>query len=532
MLLLNYIDIEYFKFIDKRTTYDIFHLIFTGNDTLTLLPAFIKDFWYIPLMWLVNVFLLYKFRLNIPWLKRDLNIKNLIRSFTFIVVNILIFIILYRGIGLRPLSISSAAKYTDSQKIPLVLNTPFSIIRSVKNALDRKTYFETEVVLNKYIKVCKHYNRQVKNRKNVVIIILESFGKDYTGFFNNKPYTPFLDSLISQSLYSSFSFANGKKSMEAMPAIIAGIPALSDNPFITSQYSANKINSLVSLLKTKGYYSAFFHGGKNGTMGFDNFAYLAGFDKYYGKNEYPNPNDFDGTWGIYDEEFLSFFADKITGFKQPFIATVFTLSSHHPYNIPDKYDGVFKAGELPIHKAVEYADYSLKQFFAKVKKTSWYKNTLFVLTADHSSYTNSKYYGNKTGMYSIPIIYFAPNDSTLKGDAGIITQQIDIMPSVLDYLGYNGEFFCLGNSIFSDKNEHYAVNYISGIYQIFYKNYSLLFDGKETVAVYNFKTDSLLRHNLVKEVPEKELLEYENKLKAIIQTYNNSLIDNKMYCKN
>ncbi len=526
ILLGNYSDIEYFKFINKRTTYDIFSLLSTGSDTFTLIPQFIKDFWYIVILWIANIYIICRFYPKTPSLKKGINIKILLKIVFVFVLTIFTSVILYRGVGLRPLSIISAAKYTDTQNIPLILNTPFSIIRSQNGGLEKKHYFSNRKDLNKYINPIKKYNStQGFDKKNVVIIILESFGKDYTGFFHSKPYTPFLDSLISVSLYSSYSFANGKKSMEAMPAIISGIPALSDNPFITSQYSADKIYGLPAILKQYGYYSAFFHGGKNGTMGFDNFAFSAGFDDYFGKNEYPNQNDFDGTWGIYDEEFLQFFAKKMNEFKQPFLTSVFTLSSHHPYNIPAKYKNKFKDGELPIHKAVEYADYSLKQFFKTVAKTRWYKNTLFVLTADHSSYTRSKYYGNRVGMYEIPIIFYSPNDTTLKGDAGKILQQIDIMPSILDYLHYKKRFFSLGNSIFSDSL-HYAVNYISGEYQLIEDDYSLLFDGIKAKAVYNFKSDSMLKHNIINTISKEEKNKLLNRLKAVIQVYNNNMIDN------
>jgi len=530
VILANYVDIEYFKFIDKRSTYDVFLLIFTGNDAVSLLPRFLVDFWYIPLFWLLNIVILIKFFPEPRAVKfeKTNSAKSKLFFPLFAVFIIALSVVLYRGAGLRPLGINSAAKYVDSQNIPLVLNTPFSIIRSINNSLKKKKYFSNEEEVKKWINPIKHYKSDKKfDKKNIVIIILESFGKDYTGFFNNKPYTPFLDSLISVSLYSKYSFANGKKSMEAMPAILASIPALSDNPFITSPYSADKIDGLPLLLKPYGYYSAFFHGGKNGTMGFDNFAFLSGFDDYFGKNEYPDQNDFDGTWGIYDEEFLQFFVRKMNSFKQPFLTSVFTLSSHHPYTIPEKYKNKFKAGELPIHKAVEYADYSLRKFFESASKTKWYKNTLFVLTADHSSYTNSKYYGNKTGRYAIPILFYAPGDSLLKGNSNIITQQIDIMPSVLDYLHYRNKFYSLGNSVFSDSI-HFAVSYISGVYQIIEDDYCLFFDGEKTTSIYNFKTDSLLKHNLLPTISENEKSKLENRLKAFIQTYNNDLIDNKL----
>lgn len=527
ILLANFVDIEYFKFTNKRSTFDVFSLVFTGDDIGVLLPQFIKDFWFIVLTWLAftgAIIWVY------PKLKEFINQKYNLQNFIFeTIISILLitsFVFMTRGFGLRPVGIATAAKYTKSDNIPLLLNTPFTILKTIgKRDLQKKEYF-TKEELTKLFNPIKEYKSDTSfNKMNVVIIILESFGKDYTGYYNNTAYTPFLDSLITQSLSFNNSFANGKKSMEAVPAIISSLPSLSDNPYILSQYSTNKTYGLAKILKDKGYYTAFFHGGINGTMGFDNYALSNGFEDYIGKSEYPNDKDYDGTWGIYDEPFLQFFASKLNQVNKPFMSVVFTLSSHHPYNIPEKYNDKFKQGTLPIHRSIAYADYSLRKFFETAEKMDWFKNTIFVLTADHTSYTASKYYGNKFGKYSIPILYYAPGLINPKV-SDKITQQIDIMPSLLDFLDYQKPFFSFGNSVFK-KDNGYSVNYLSGVYQYIKGDFTYLFDGDTSVAMYNFKTDSMLYHNLLKYKP-KTVSKMNTELKSIIQVYNNNLIDNKL----
>ena len=112
-------------------------------------------------------------------------------------------------------------------------------------------------------------HNEIFKHKNVVIIILESFSKEYVGYYNNgKGYTPFLDSLINYSLVMERAYANGIKSIEALPSIVSSIPTLMNNPFITSIYATNKYYSLPLLLKREGYSTSFFHGGNRGTMGF------------------------------------------------------------------------------------------------------------------------------------------------------------------------------------------------------------------------------------------------------------------------
>ena len=289
------------------------------------------------------------------------------------------------------------------------------------------------------------------------------------------------------------------------------------------------INSIASILSEKGYYTAFFHGGKNGTMGFDQFANVAGIENYYGMNEYPNEADKDGNWGIYDEEYLQYFSQKMSEFTEPFFTTVFTLTSHHPYQIPEKYKGKFPKGTLNIHESIGYTDYSLRKFFESAENTNWYKNTLFIITADHTAQAEGSYYKNKVGNYAVPLLLFQPTDSTFKGISNIIAQQTDILPTVIAYLSYNKPFISFGNNLLNDSTEHFAVNHISGITQLIKDDYVIHFDGSKIIAVYNFKSDSLLQNNLIDQKSE-----YQNSellLKAILQSYQERLVQNKLSTK-
>ena len=153
--------------------------------------------------------------------------------------------------------------------------------------------------------------------------------------------------------------------------------------------------------------------------------------KYFGREQYPYPGGDDGNWGIFDEEFLGFFNEKLVTFKQPFFTTVFTLSSHPPFKIPVQHKGRFPKGELKIQESVGYADYALKTFFEKAKKQDWYKNTLFVLSADHCSSEGKGFYKTTLGKFVIPLIFFDPSNEELVGVSEKNFQQIDISTSFL-----------------------------------------------------------------------------------------------------
>jgi len=541
LLMSNIADSEYYKFTRKRATVFIFDLIGFGNteaDATRQIPQFMLEYWYVSIIWiLLTIALIFSFG------KNKFKISNQIYSFKIFILEIFIFLITggfliiaaRGGFQLKPISVISASEYAKPEDIPLVINTPFSIMKSFGHSdLKEKNYFNQNE-LSKYFNLIKQNSTTESFKKlNVVVLILESFSKEYIGSLNNnkKGYTPFLDSLISESYLFVNSYANGTQSIEAVPSIISGIPALSENPFITSAYNTNEFESLSEILKNENYQTAFFHGGNSGTMGFDNFAKRVQVENIYERTEYANDADYDGRWGIFDEPFLQFTANKLNTFKQPFFSYIFTLSSHHPYTIPEKYKNKFKDGDIPIEKAISYADFSLQKFFETSSKMQWYQNTLFILTADHAGPAFGEYYKNPVGRYAIPIIFYQPSNNKLKGkNDSTIANQIDIMPTILNYLNYKKPFFSFGKNVFNTSNNSYSINYIEGIYQIVSKEYALFFDGTKTLGIYNLKTDSLLRNNITNNSPEIKK-EMENNLKAFIQIFNNSMIKNKLTTKN
>jgi phosphoglycerol transferase MdoB-like AlkP superfamily enzyme len=417
----------------------------------------------------------------------------------------------------------------------IVLNTPFCLLRTFnKKVFVNPQYFNDETAMTALYSPLHNPKPQGEFKPlNVVVIIWESFGKEYTGFFNHNlengtypGYTPFMDSLFTQGLTFEYSYADGHKSIDAMPSILSSIPMFVE-PFISTPYSTNDISSLADALKQKGYYSAFFHGAPNGSMGFQAYAKTANFDDYFGDNEYNNSKDFDGWWAIWDEEFLQFYANQMGKMKQPFFTAVFTASSHHPFHIPDRYKGKFPQGKHPIMQCMAYTDYSIRRFFQTMSKYDWYKNTLFVITADHTNYASHKEYLTDLGEYSVPILFYQPG-SNLRGLVDSIpVQQTDIMPSVLSYLNYDKPYFAYGQDFFTTSvADKFVINYNNGIYQFLKGDYFQQFDGEKTKAVYAYKTDPLLQNNLIGKTPKQN--ENEMLIKSVIQQYFERMTENKL----
>jgi phosphoglycerol transferase MdoB-like AlkP superfamily enzyme len=338
-----------------------------------------------------------------------------------------------------------------------------------------------------------------------------------------KGYTPFLDSLIDKSLVFSNAFANGRKSIDAIPSITASIPALV-LPYVISERSGNKINSLAGLLSKEGYQTAFFHGAPNGSMGFDAFAKIAGFHSYFGKDEYGHDDGFDGVWGIWDEPFFQFFIDKMNQMKPPFFTTIFSVSSHHPFKVPSQYIERFPEEHMPLQKCIRYTDMALKAFFEKAARMPWFKNTLFVITSDHCSESDFKEYKTAVNYYAAPLIFFK-GDGSLHGQDESLAQQIDIMPTVLGYLNYPKPFVAFGNNLLDQSSQRFVINYLEDTYQFLYGDYAYYFTEDTLTAMFNRKKDPYLLENLIAIEPYSgDVLLF----KAIMQQFNNRMAQDRM----
>jgi phosphoglycerol transferase MdoB-like AlkP superfamily enzyme len=531
-LAANCADLIYFRFVLKRLTLDAFTNVKRKSDFNDHLSFLITHNWYaFVLFGLLMALLVYLYRrtsmetekLGTPFIGYSTLIKN---TGVFILLTGFAVIGLRGGLQLIPISIADAGENVSPRNIPLVINSPFSIFKTLcQEKLSEVSYFSKDELHRIYSPVQQPSGKPFR-KMNVVVIILESFSKEFTALGKRTSYTPFLDSLMKESLVFSNAYANGKRSAEGIPAILAGIPTLMNEAYNSSIYASNEISSLASLLKQKGYASAFFHGGSNGTMNFQSFAGIAGFDQYYGRTEYNNEADYDGHWGIWDEPFLQYFARKQNEMKEPFLASVFTLSSHDPYLVPAKYKNKFPEGTLEIHPSIGYSDLALREYFNTVRKAPWFDNTIFVFTPDHTGVSSDPFYANNVGQYSIPIFFYSPSEK-LKGTDSTTAQQIDIMPTVLGMLGYEKPYFSFGTNLLDKSQEHFAVNFCNNMFQIYKDKQFMQFDGKLVRGYYDIRKDSLLQNNLSVR-PSAQQDQLQKLLEAILQNYDDCVVNNRM----
>lgn len=534
----NFVDFIYYRYTFSRSTRASLDTLEHESNKGLLLLDFLKNYWHVFLLFFALAFVWI-------WLYKKIKIKPTgvtpnLRYFGFSTLSILIIATICVG-GIRgdfkkstrPINILDASRYVSNvAQSDIVLNTPFAIIRTWNTNTFKKVNLVSKAEADRLLVPIKEYHNNPPTKPNIVIFILESFAREYNGAFNKgtkipdyEGYTPFVDSLSQHSLIFTNAYANGWKSIHGVSSVIAGIPSF-QNAFTSSPYPKQKIESLVSTLKSQGYDTSFFHGAPNGSMGFLGFGNILGYDHYYGKTEYNNDADFDGVWGIWDEPFFQYFNKTLSQKKQPFMATLFSVSSHEPYKVPEKYKGRFPKGKVNINESIGYTDYSLKQFFAAAKKQPWYKNTIFVMVADHGNTIAYDEYKKEFNKNTVPILFFTPDEKYV----GVNTdwaQQIDIYPTLLDMIGYQKPFRSWGRSLINDKQvAPFVVKYGSNMYQFMSGDYICTFDGKKAIGFYD-KNDKAMEHNLIsKRNAAMNLLEL--RCKAFVQDYMERVIDKRL----
>lgn len=525
-IIFELVDVGFYKFAFRRTIGSDLDLF---SNTASMIPGFITEYWFLPLMFLIIMALMYFFYKRTNFEKPEENFPKRIQISIFITGSLLFLIAARGGLQLRPIMPVAAFQYTDDSRLaPLINNTCLNLLFSAQQEfLEEKKYLSEEKQNALFTTKRQYHSGGKMKQKNVFLIVLESFGQEHISRYHpNLKTTPFLDSLFEKSFYLKQSYANALRSTKGIVSITSGIPALMNAPLMFSAYQSNRIDGIAKLLGDQGYKTSFFHGANPGSMGFERFSKLSGFQEYHDRLDFNNDLEYDGQWGIWDDPLFQYSANQVNEYQQPFCALMFSLTSHHPYKTPDWFEKEHPNME-PIHRSVRYTDYALQSFFETAQKMDWYENTIFVITADHIGQSVDNQYNTRNGRYKIPILIFDPKQE-IRGQQKGIAEQIDIMPTVLDLLDYNQPFASFGESMLDSSRTNLSVQFNSDIYQILDENYLLLFDEEKTIGLYKYKTDVFLQNNLM-DIDSINYTILEESLKARIQVHHKGMIWNELY---
>ena len=540
-LSLNFVDLAYYRFNNNRLMSNFLEVVEFETNKVTLLFHFIEVYYYLFILFFMMIFILawaYK-KVKVYPIFIDNYLNYSLSSVIFFLGTIALFVLGARGgdfkKSTRPITIIDAMNDVKTpQQSDVVLNSAFTVLKTLGMNKVKKTNRFSQEEINSVLNPVKHYteNNRFGKRPNVVIFILESMAREYWGSMNVsydipgfKGYTPFLDSLAQHSLIFPNHFATSRKSIHGMPSILAGIPSF-ETSYSSSLYSRQKVESVVSVAKALDYDTSFFHGAANGSMGLSGFANTLGYEQYYGRTEFNNDNEFDGFWGIWDEPFFLFTKSILDQKKTPFLSTIFTISSHEPYIIPKKYEGVFDKGDLQMHQCVGYTDFALKKFFESSKNSDWFDDTIFIFTADHGNQTFYPFYKKMVNRFANPLMIYKPN-SNLVGVDNRLASHMDIFPTVADLIDYPKPFRSWGRSLVSDNTtEPFVVNYFSGgSYFIMDENYICVHNGFEAIGFYELN-DKNFENNIIDQ-KNQLMVDLEKKCSLFLENYFNTLMASK-----
>ncbi len=497
---------------------ELFQLL--SGQSFVVITSYIQEYWYVIILVLGLNALITRFfgRLRL----------NTSRKNSFILGTLTLFGIAFfarGGVALKPLNSMDAYAKLTNKEVTTAITPLYILLESYgKQGINYEAYFSDDLLQEALSDDKRSYDTLTVDKPNICLILLESFGKEYTKLnVSNRPsYTPFLDSLMEHSVNFTNAYANGLRSIDAVASCIAGVPCLTKQPFIGSLYSQSNINTLPEILKKEGYVTSFFHGADELSMGFKPYLQSQGIDHYFAKQDYPNSADFDGTWGIYDEPFLAYCSTKLSSQKQPWFSGIFTLSSHHPYQIPEAYT-YLPEGTNEIHQSIRYTDLALRNFFKSIQSKSWFDNTVFIITADHSSINETPAYRSYRGKYAVPLLIYAPERFDNREENRIV-QHIDIY-STIRHLTTNDSFVSFGNSLLDDSVSQGVALFDGNIYT--YSNDSLTIEwyGDQHTRIFNYRSDPVYSNELSANLSlEAEMM--LQKLKLYIQKYNYRLLNN------
>lgn len=475
----NLADTVYFRYTQKRFTAD--EIFFADNDnSLQLVGKFMAENWYLVVVWVVLTALL------VVGYRRRVREESLLRSGWPYYAGGVAILALGAGLSIagmrggmtrmtRPITLSNATLYTsESGKANLILSNPFCILRTAgsSSSVKFRTFYTADELPRLFTPVHQPVDSTAVNLagRNIMIFILESMSAEHSAYLcpeiyadlPQKGFTPFLDSLMRRGLTFRRMYANGTRSIQAMPSVLGSIPSFR-TPFVLMPQSLGESRQLPAILADKGYSTAFFCGSEHGSMGFGAYARSAGVERLVSREDYEarhGREDFDGYWGIWDEPFLQFLGEELGTMPEPFFATLFTLSSHHPFVVPEKYAATLPDGYTRIHKGVAYDDQAFRRFFERYGSEEWFRRTIFVFVADHVS---SEKFAEQTrsypgNMHILGFIYTP--DGALQGEVTGITQQLDLMPTLLGIVGNREPYFAFGRDVLNESGRpQWSVSY-------------------------------------------------------------------------
>ena len=468
-------DLAYFQYTLKRCSFELYGFYLGGEEKNQILP-WLTHFWYLVLLFGIMNVLFYIGLNRIKPRKEPEETRPFLLVFSGLLTLSLSVGLARNSFDLKPLGILDANVNRTNKNPSLALNSLFVVLKTIQNKeLPNYSYLPRSEEA-KYFNPTWNFNPTTDStvrKPNLIFFVIESLGSQQIGkTVNGVVLTPFLDSLNTIHGKNIRGYAEGKTSIEVLPALFAGIPSWQDQPYVLSDYALNQWVGFPQLCNNLGYRTCFFHGASDQSMRFGAVQRSLGFSEAFFSDKITHTAADLGSWGIHDEPMLKAMNNQLKASSKPFMATFFSLSTHEPYDIPPSY--LKKFPMLTKEQAsYRYLDDALKSFFIKAAKEKWFANSIFVITADHTPVHLDQKATSIQDYYNIPILIFSPNQPSLFLEK-LTLGHVDIIPTIASLLHWNLPLYSFGSPYGQDQ-----IRYFNGVFHLWNSDYALHFDEKK-----------------------------------------------------
>ncbi len=329
----------------------------------------------------------------------------------------------------------------------------------------------------------RHFQKSTfSKKKNILLMLMESFGHTHVGIQGGTPTTPNLDKMSQEGLFASQMYSSSYRSNRGFEAVTSSLLPTYADTYLKLPKSINHFWTVAQTLKEQGYETIFLYGGDSKFDNMKGFALNNGFNKVIDKF------DFDSsikryTWGVNDEELYKKAHEILNNTTQPTFLMTFSLSSHKPYDYPDGKIEYYK--EAPIKSfanAIKYSDYALGKFYQQLKSEQFFEQGMLTLVGDH----NAHIYGDEpipAKEFRIPAIFIAKDlkPTAFKG----VAHQVDIAPTLLDIAGVDAKIPAMGRNLLRVKHSK-ALIYHRRKFAYLKDDYFVLYRRNQKAEVYNY----------------------------------------------
>ncbi len=529
-LAINTIDLAYYHFNSRRSTID---LVYAFTESLGSFAGLFARYWFMVVLFIIAAYLF--IRISGQLLKNAFPLRDRKLTYYVTAVSMLLFVMLMaRGLGSRPIGPSTPLLYFHPSLQPAVNNSTLNFLYSAfrfKTKLERKSFFSPAALDSTFSIRRQYVQLKPMMKKNVVIFLLESMNESFFQPGPGRAYTPFLDSIRAVSTVCVNAYQNGHESVKGALATLASLPPFTEEPMFISNYSSVPFNGIGTLLERQGYTTNFFLGAEHDHFNFAKLCRMTGIRNYYSRDDVDMPFEDDGHWGIYDEYFFDFFSRKSATVAQPFLSVLYNISTHPPFSIPPSRKKEFSIdGQDEQKNSVSYMDDCFRRLFGRIGGEAWFGNTVFLFIADHSL---PPYTEERSALYSSLRIPFFIHDPAAPIGRSInrTVQQLDLVPTVMDLLHYPKPFMSFGNSVY-DSAYGFSVSRINGALQLVDDSTLTGMDesANRLLYHYNLHNDPRLQNNRAQS-NHAPAFQQTRMLQAILQRFNNSILDNNLEVK-